>query len=156
MLVKSICQTKGLQGDLEYLAQGYGLEVPQLRTPCAFCAANASDLPWTDARASAQWRGHCFKHLDHASWLALHPTACQVFHVSGVTNATVKADTMHCKYLGVDANLSGSFLAYLCHYKLPGSVEANMGVVWESIQRIYQETCSRVRKQRSFPKTLGS
>ena len=47
-------------------------------------------------------------------------------------------DWMHTKSLGVDANLLGSCIAYLAKVSLPGSVDANIALLWDGIQEQYR------------------
>ena len=132
-------QTKGLQGDLEYMSQGYGLEVAQSSTPCPWCSANASDIPWSDCRPCAQWRAHCYNNMTPELWKEQHPGACELFQVPGVTIATIKPDIMHIKHLGVDSYLLGSFFSFCCQQKLPQSEQQNMVHLWALIQTLYKD-----------------
>ena len=143
---------EALQGDLEYMSQGFGLEVAGSKDPCPFCQASAEDeLAWTDARPQAAWRATCYKDRDHEEWLQDHPQACALFRLPGVTNSMVRPDYMHTKHLGVDCYLLGSFFSYCCSYKMQGSVEENMTALWEMIQSTYVEWLTRPPPPHTFP-----
>ena len=138
--------TEGLQGDLEHLAQAFGLEAPNSKSPCAFCACNSSNIPWSDPKPGAAWRAHCFNAIPHWQWQDSHPECCELFTVPGITNAVLRADLMHCKHLGVDSYLLGSFMSYCCHYKLQGSEEDNMTELFSLIQQTYKDNMGKIMK----------
>ena len=141
--------TKGLQGDLEYFAQGYGLETPNSSTPCPYCAANMSTHPWTDVRPGALWRTTLYCQIDHEEWLSKHPKACGLFKVPGISISIVRGDLMHVKHFGVDCYLLGSFCAYICQHKLPGTENDNMSYLWKKIKAMYKDCTTRKKRNKN-------
>ena len=65
--------------------------------------------------------------------------------IEGVTILSFYPDWMHCKSLGIDKPLLGSVLYILIHYVLLGSVEENLMVVWQDIQKEYEKLGSANR-----------
>ena len=87
-------------------------------TPCCFCPANASDIPWRDCRPdSAIWINRIWTPLTWLRSFAVHI----LFTLPGVTITNVLADVFHVKHLGTDMYFAGSVLWLLCYRILPGS-----------------------------------
>ena len=61
-----------------------------------------------------------------------------MLQIEGVTILSFYPDWMHCKSLGIDKPLLGSTLWLLIHYVLPGTVEENLQIVWDQIQKEYE------------------
>ena len=94
-----------LLGDLEYLAKSWGLANPGALNPCSLCRANKSDLPWTDARATASWRA--------STWTADSWVAGRTIHA-------YVPDIMHTLHLGAYSYLLGSILKHLVMHHMGG------------------------------------
>ena len=61
-----------------------------------------------------------------------------MLQIEGVTILSFYPDWMHCKSLGIDKPLLGSTLWLLIHYVLPGTVEDNLQIVWDQVQKEYE------------------
>jgi len=63
--------------------QDLNLESHSSTRPCCLCQADTADVPFKDFRDDAEWRDTIY---DQATWLALHPFACQLMF-QGTTEA---------------------------------------------------------------------
>eukprot|EP00971_Amphidinium_carterae_P348389 6490463-Amphidinium_carterae.2 len=105
---------KVVSGDMEFHSSGFGLNHSGSLTPCSKCCANTTTYPWTNVNTTAEWRATCWSS---SAWMDRHP---QAFPIWGVVHQSIQAlqfDVMHCKHLGTDAYMLGSFLAYLLREK---------------------------------------
>jgi len=105
------------------------------KSPCALCACNASDVPWTDFKAGALWLTR-----QQVTWAAAMPRRHELFMAPfscGI--ASFFPDVMHTKHMGTDAWFYGSVLWLLCFELLPNSPEANLQVVWSEAKRHLQQ-----------------
>ena len=141
-----------LRSDLEFLSNHFGLESPASNTPCALCKAdrNMDSRPWTDVRASAEWRQTSWKR---AEWDTAHPNCHVFFKMHGGGIDLVFPDLMHCKHLGTDQLLLGSVLAWLVRHYLKGTVKENLSIVWAFIQKWYKE-CVKMISGFLGPRTI--
>ena len=106
-----------VRSDLDYLAKGFHLPHYGRRDPCCFCPANDTDMPTTDFRPTAAWRGAIYSaDVWRATAWASHP----LFQLPGLSILVVAADLMHCKHLGTDMYVFGSVLWVLCYDIMPG------------------------------------
>ena len=115
------------------------MESSPSKTPCPWCGANSTNVPWSDPRPSALWRATCYNKIPHEDWMEAHLGVCDLFKVAGITNSTVKADLMHTKHLGVDACMLGSILSFFCNHKFQCSETQNMTLMWRHTQRTYKD-----------------
>ena len=97
---------------------GLFLIIGNFRTLCDFQTLGALEFPWMSAKG--------FKHS-------------LMLQIVGVTILSFYPDWMHCKSLGIDKPLLGSTLFVLVHHVLPGTLEANLSLVWREIQEIYEQ-----------------
>ena len=130
---------KALQGDLEFVRDGWCLESAGSSHPCPVCRCNASTIPWSDHRASALWRTAGWPSKEE--WEAGHPQRSGVFSLPGLWGEHVFIDVMHTKHLGCDAYLAGSFFSYIVEHKRPpGTGEAaRMQELWTRIREVYKD-----------------
>ena len=127
-------------GDLEYLAKSWGLANPGALNPCSLCRANKSDLPWTDARATASWRATTWTE---ASWVAAHPNRSELFRkVPGLTIHAYVPDIMHTLHLGAYSYMLGSILKHLVMHHMGGSVKKNCEDVWAELDKAYKDVAN--------------
>ena len=124
-----------LRGDLEHMAKAYGFAWPTAAEPCSCCRANASDLPWTDGRMEALWRGSIWTN---AAWLLAHPDRNAIFHLPGMGILAFVPDFMHTVHLGCYMYLFGSLLQLLTHEVMGGTRQANLDEIWQLIQKDYK------------------
>ena len=141
-------QIKVLQGDLEYISAGYGLESCQSSTLCAACRCNNSTRPWTDARPGAYWRATLWSSKEE--WLSQHEDVASIFELPGLWVKNIFFDIMHVKHLGLDSFLLGSVLKLLTFHKMAHSPQENLDWVWRQIESSYQDVgltkCKHMQK----------
>eukprot|EP00971_Amphidinium_carterae_P090233 1786261-Amphidinium_carterae.2 len=99
-----------VSGDLEFHSGGFGLNHAGSLNPCSKCCANSTTIPWTNVTAEAEWKATCWSSSD---WIAHHPQCYPIWTVVHESIRALQFDVMHCKHLGTDAYLLGSFLCYL-------------------------------------------
>lgn len=128
-----------IKGDLDYYAKVLRLPWYTSLKPCALCAADSAEMPWSDIRPGALWRSRCWRRTEwEAAFPDAHPLLVGPF---GFGIESVCADLMHVKHMGTDAWFFGSVLHVLVYTLLPGSPEDNLQTVWDFIRRD-QKDCS--------------
>ena len=140
-MVKKNGEIKALQGDLEFVRDGSGLESSNSGNPCPICRCNSGNVPWSDHRPEALWRTRMWD--DKRAWEEAHPQRAGVFSLPGLWVHHVFLDVMHTKHLGTDSYVAGSFFAYLVDYKRPPDVSEVrwMAAIWADIKAAYQDLC---------------
>ena len=92
-------------------------------TPCIYCPANSTTMPWRDFRAPrALWMSQIWTHT---AWSAAHAHRNALLKLEFVTVHCLYVDLMHAKYLGTDMYFLGSVLWLLCYDILPGISTTN-------------------------------
>ena len=99
-------------GDLEYLTNELDLPGVMTDTPCWQCAANRSDIPFTDTRPGARWRTTLYHDAGPS------PSPHPVFQIKGVTRFMCTGDLMHTSCLGVAAYFMGPVVGQCLQYRL--------------------------------------
>ena len=126
-----------LKCDLKFLCNHFHLNNPASNTPCALCRAERTmDVPWTDCRACAAWRGTTWTA---ATWAVENPTAHQLFRMPGGGLDLVYPDLMHCKHLGTDQVLLGSVITWMIKSYLGGTIAENLDLLWSFIQAWFND-----------------
>ena len=126
-----------VKGDLEHMAKSFKFPYATSAQPCGCCRANSTNLPWTDGRVGAAWRGTIW---NNAEWLAAHPNAHPVLKLAGAGVQSFYPDLMHTLYLGIYQYFQGSVLKLLTHHVLPHSPEHNLAIVWQDIVDYYKDS----------------
>ena len=127
-----------IKGDLDWY--GKIMRLPQYNSlsPCAFCPANTTTMPWTDWRKSeALWTKHIWTNC---TWREQFPNCHPIFKVSGAGILSLAADLMHIKHLGTDQYFLGSVLHMLVYSMMPGTPAANLDEVWTLCADFFFET----------------
>ena len=125
-----------IRADLDFLAKGLGLEYYGSNDPCVCCKANRSDVPWTDAKPTADWIGKMWSKTD---WKLAHPSAHALLtKVVGVSILNVIPDIMHVFHLGVYMYFFGSLLKYLAYHWMRGDPEDNVKSLFAEIKEQYE------------------
>ena len=141
-----------VQADLEYIRDGWSLESFQAARPCCKCQADSRDIPWTDHKEDASWRGTLW--TNQLLWEEAHPQRCGLFDLPGLWLPHIHVDWMHCKHLGCDQNLLGSTLTYLTTYKMKemGTEAQNMAQILACNQGEVQRSSNKQQVQPHCPK----
>ena len=95
-----------LLGDLEELANNYGLSHWASLDPCFWCQANTDDRPWTDFSPQAAWRGS----LREPQLVNPPPSDHQVWTIPGLNRWSVGWDVLHGLDLGPTLHVLGNAL----------------------------------------------
>ena len=95
-----------LLGDLEELANNYGLSHWASLDPCFWCGANTTDRPWTDFSPQAAWRGS----LREPQLVNPPPSDHQVWTIPGLNRWSVGWDVLHGLDLGPTLHVLGNSL----------------------------------------------
>lgn len=125
-----------IKGDLEHMTKVFGLPRWDSQNPCALCAANTTDTPWTDARSQAAWRQ---KVWTNASWREHRPEHHPLFDLPGCGILAFTPDIMHTLHLGVYQHLLGSTLQLLVGHIMPGTPEQNIERIWAMVKEHYKD-----------------
>lgn len=134
-----------LKGDLEHLSKVLGLESTNANSPCVWCRANRSSMPWTDFSQGAQWKQTLW---ERAAWKEAHPHVHPVFRVLELSIHSVHVDILHTISLGVAQHCTGNALYLLCFHVLRGSRAQALQTVWDMVQDFYSShhVTTRIRK----------
>lgn len=124
-----------VRGDLEHMHKAYNFPSAGAGQRCACCKANTSDIPWTDARADALWRGTVWTN---AAWKESFANPNPIFELPGVAIGSFIPDVMHCVYLGAYQYAFGSVIQYLTHVKMPDGADANCQRIWQQLKEQYK------------------
>ncbi len=132
----------GIQGDLEFEAKYLRLEHFGSLSPCPWCKANKSTLPWTEFRRPGPQQACWWATVwdDRPTWEAAHPNRCKLLEVLEMSVCNVVPDWMHCKHLGCDAWTYGSVLHLLRH-----QLDVPIAEI-DSTIKLHYEDCARERK----------
>ena len=124
-----------LVGDLPYLAEEYGLPHFNSGSFCWMCGVNRDDLPYTDCRRAAMWRGALTPWgVGKAATPSEHP----IWNLQGVSRWFAPGDLMHTGCLGVLAWLLGSVCYELIFDGIfPGPLELRRSRLWDLVQLKY-------------------
>ena len=128
-----------LKGDLEHVAKWYKFPYATEIAPCALCACNSSDIPWTDGRLDFAertrhiWRNDAWAHsrLDRRILFR---------EIPGLGIEDFYPDWMHCAHLGAFQYFYGGVLQYLVYKRMPGNAQDNMALIWREISEDYKAT----------------
>ena len=137
---------------MEHMAKAYGLNNPGSNNPCPLCRCNTSDVPWTDGRDDAIWRGTVW---GNAAWTAAHPSCHPLFNLPGMGIVSYVPDILHVLHLGCYQYLFGSVLVFLVDHVMPGHKDRNLDLLWADIRDIYKDSpsnhpaCHHVAKTRN-------
>ena len=115
------------------------LEVPTQDYLCWLCPGNRSirGLEWNDFRPGVLWQELVYNpaHI-HENPASTHP----VFGLPGVTELNVMHDVLHvCDTHGLASYFCGSAIFTMIYMQMDGSAASNMGVLWEYVQKHYDE-----------------
>jgi hypothetical protein len=129
-----------LKGDLEFFAEGYGLNNSGSKDPCALCQCDNRDAsrPWTDFSVMAKWIATIWKP---AEWKAAHPDAFQLFFLPGMSILAVCMDYLHTKHIGMDQYFLGSVLVLLVDVILRKTPEENLQDMATHFKVFYKDYC---------------
>ena len=126
------------RGDLDQFAKGWGLESYTSNTPCPWCKADRSTMPWTDFKESALWQATCWN--TDAAWRQAHPVRHPMFNClcMGIHSAVVDGP-LHTIALGVAQHCTGNVLVQLLYDDdaMPvclGTVAEKLSIVWDIVQ----------------------
>ena len=121
-------------GDLEYLTNELDLPGVMTDTPCWQCAANRSDIPFTDTRPGARWRTTLYHDAGPS------PSPHPVFQIKGVTRFMCTGDLMHTSCLGVAAYVVGAVLWDIVRSAgFRGSIEERVATLWGYMEAAFDE-----------------
>lgn len=122
-----------IKGDLDYYAKVLRLPWYTSSRPCALCACNSSDVPWTDFAHDALWRA---TRWNTTQWAATHPSGHPLLlGAFGCGIMSVCADLMHVKHMGTDSWFFGSVLQLLVYRVMGGTPAANLSAAWAAMLR---------------------
>lgn len=128
-----------IKGDLEHLANGFGLRHFGAHEPCELCTANRSVESFErnvfNFRSNARWMKECY---NSTIWKANNPHPWYLFELGYLSCLNVEPDELHIIYLGTAAYLAGSILKLLAYTVLPGTPVENMKEVWGMIVEYYK------------------
>ena len=123
-------------GDLEELANQYGLAHWGSSEPCFLCAANTSTTPWSDLSPQAQWRKTVLK----PEAVNAPPSDHKLWTLPGLTRWSVGWDVLHGLDLGPNLLVLGSCLEDLVQIKALGrSMDERCRRLWARAQAVYKE-----------------
>ena len=95
-----------LLGDLEEMANNYGLSHWASNEPCFWCEANTGDKPWTDFSPQAAWRAS----VREPQQVNPPPSDHQVWTIPGLCRWSVGWDVLHGLDLGPTLHVLGNVL----------------------------------------------
>ena len=102
---------------------------------CILCRANGSTTPWTAVTEDASWISEMWTNRTFAD---AFPRRHRLFrNVPGVGIRSYIPDVLHCKYLGSDAYFIGSLLWFFISSLMPGTVKANLSLLFAEIKVEY-------------------
>ena len=135
-----------LKGDLDHFAQVLQLESTASHTPCFYCRADHSLLPFTDFSAQAAWKATAWR--DNDEWRAAHPERHPALSILCLGVFSVHADVLHTLALGIAQSLVANVLWLLVYRTMPGSAQDNLLSVWTHILAFYKAhgTTTQIRK----------
>lgn len=125
-----------LRADLDHHSKAYGLRHASSRQPCFLCKANSSDIPWTDTRPTALWRGTIWEDM---TWKREHTDCHPLFTLPAVGMTAIIPDILHTLHLGCYQSFFGSVIKYLTHMRMPDTPQKNLEVVWARVKQWYQD-----------------
>ncbi len=135
-----------LKGDLEHFQNIMKLESTQSHTPCLYCRADRTLLPWTDFSAQAAWKSQCWQ--SDAEWRAAHPVRHPAFGILRLGRHSVHTDVLHTLALGVAQNAVANVLWLLVYRAMKDGAKKNLQSVWAHIHDYYKQerTPTQIRK----------
>ena len=131
------CIVHRIVGDLDWFQKSLGLRfAPAANSPCAFCSANRTDMPFLHLQPHAAWVG-----TPHAP-LPGH----RLFTLPGVSMATIALDLMHTCDLGILQQFIGScFYVFIYHSSWPGTIAYRLQRLWDAVKASYEALGSSCR-----------
>ena len=125
-----------LVGDLEELANQYGLSHWASNEPCFWCSCNTSDRPWSDFAPGAAWRAT----VHEPQIVNPPPSPHPVWTIPGMSRWAVSWDILHGLDLGPTLHVLGNVLEDLVSLRTLGrSAEQRLKTLWGRAQEIYRE-----------------
>jgi hypothetical protein len=128
----------GINPDLEYLQNIFGLKCHSFDQCCWMCPANKSNIPFTDARPLALWRQKMYSPQDNRRKPA---TEHLIMQVPGVVNETFCIETLHTNELGVTSHYIGNVLWDQIYNKYGAgkTVAVRMSNLWNLVMQTYSD-----------------
>ena len=121
------------RADLDQYSKVWKLENIASNSPCPWCRANRSTVPWTDFGPEALWKRQCWQ--SDALWRAAHPARHPMWDTlqMGLHSANVDGP-LHTLALGVAQHVTGNVLYQLVYEAVPaatGTVEQRLALIFE-------------------------
>jgi hypothetical protein len=123
----------GICADLDELSNTYRLAHFNSNSPCFWCPANVSTMPWSDFSEGALWKMHCYtcdaEVPDHPVW-----------EIPGLSVHSVLWDILHGLDLGPTQHVIGNVLLDLVlDDRFGDTMRERLRCVFLKIQRWYKE-----------------
>lgn len=128
----------GINPDLEYLQNQFGLKCQSFDQCCWMCPANKSDIPFTDAAPFALWRQRLYTAKHNRAKPA---TEHMIMQIPGVVNETFCIETLHTNELGITSHYIGNVF-WDQIYKKYGAGKTNterMSNLWNLVMQTYSD-----------------
>ena len=125
-----------ITGDLEELANNYGLSHWASNDPCFWCFANTGDCPWSDLSPQAAWRAN----LREPRAVEAPPSEHRLWRFPGMSRWCIAWDVLHGLDLGPTLHTLGNVLEEVVALRELGrSDEDRVRFIWSRAQQIYRE-----------------
>ena len=142
-----------IKADMDWLANGLGLQHSSSKFPCCWCQANRFQTgeepdavmfnivprPLFDHSPTAAWRESTWK--DAQKWRESLGNTHALFYLPNVAIFTVRADTMHIADLGVSHHILGNVLYHACYCsgnRFGGTPAARLEFLFDRISILYR------------------
>ena len=128
----------GINPDLEYLQNQFGLKCHSHDQCCWMCPANKTDIPFTDATPFALWRQGLYTPTENRANPA---TKHQIMQIPGVVTETFCIETLHTNELGITSHYIGNVLWDQIYRKFGAgkTISERMSNLWNLVMQTYYD-----------------